>query len=218
MVNSTVYYYREESRMEESVKTQDRVCVCFLTFKVPDFFEMKELPLSMKQPWRQQERGDLPRNHHWPHSGNAPTHPYIYFSNPFFPLPIWFTPTNYSIPYFQVFLPKIDEEMAGKYLELLDAGVRIAVRFHSHCPQTARLYYKPPTATASKSKGNAEGGAVAPPTMILNTCGQPSTISIEALANIFHPILWPINKQMMTFFFIFFSFIRLVFAIFFIDL
>uniref|UniRef100_A0A1J3JM40 Uncharacterized protein n=1 Tax=Noccaea caerulescens TaxID=107243 RepID=A0A1J3JM40_NOCCA len=33
----------------------------------------------------------------------------------------------------------------GKYIEMLDAGVRIAARFHSHCPQTARLYYHPPS-------------------------------------------------------------------------
>ncbi|XVE75615.1 hypothetical protein DITRI_Ditri12bG0107300 [Diplodiscus trichospermus] len=32
----------------------------------------------------------------------------------------------------------------GKYMELLDAGVRIAARFHSHCPQTGRFYYHPP--------------------------------------------------------------------------
>ncbi|KAH6827976.1 hypothetical protein C2S53_015139 [Perilla frutescens var. hirtella] len=32
----------------------------------------------------------------------------------------------------------------GKYLEILDVGVRIACRFHSHCPQTARMYYHPP--------------------------------------------------------------------------
>ncbi|KMT18806.1 hypothetical protein BVRB_2g029150 [Beta vulgaris subsp. vulgaris] len=32
----------------------------------------------------------------------------------------------------------------GKYTELLDVGVRIAARFHSHCPQTARMYYHPP--------------------------------------------------------------------------
>ncbi|KAI3448869.1 hypothetical protein Pfo_005534 [Paulownia fortunei] len=32
----------------------------------------------------------------------------------------------------------------GKYIELLDAGVRIVCRFHSHCPQTARMYYHPP--------------------------------------------------------------------------
>ncbi|XP_034703408.1 uncharacterized protein LOC117927828 [Vitis riparia] len=33
----------------------------------------------------------------------------------------------------------------GKYTELLDAGVRIVARFHSHCPQTARMYYHPPS-------------------------------------------------------------------------
>ncbi|CAH8384676.1 unnamed protein product [Eruca vesicaria subsp. sativa] len=33
----------------------------------------------------------------------------------------------------------------GKYGEMLDLGVRIAARFHSHCPQTARLYYHPPS-------------------------------------------------------------------------
>ncbi|KAL3719652.1 hypothetical protein ACJRO7_004605 [Eucalyptus globulus] len=32
----------------------------------------------------------------------------------------------------------------GKYVELLDLGVRMAARFHSHCSQTARLYYHPP--------------------------------------------------------------------------
>ncbi|KAL0756344.1 hypothetical protein Bca101_094012 [Brassica carinata] len=33
----------------------------------------------------------------------------------------------------------------GKYGEMLDLGVRIVARFHSHCPQTARLYYHPPS-------------------------------------------------------------------------
>ncbi|MCL7034297.1 hypothetical protein MKW94_001269 [Papaver nudicaule] len=32
----------------------------------------------------------------------------------------------------------------GKYVEMLDMGVRIAARFHSHCPHTARMYYHPP--------------------------------------------------------------------------
>ncbi|KAL4290318.1 hypothetical protein GQ457_14G006620 [Hibiscus cannabinus] len=32
----------------------------------------------------------------------------------------------------------------GKYTVLLDAWIRIAARFHSHCPQTGRLYYHPP--------------------------------------------------------------------------
>ncbi|KAB1222344.1 hypothetical protein CJ030_MR2G025528 [Morella rubra] len=33
----------------------------------------------------------------------------------------------------------------GKFVEFLDLGVRIAARFHSHCPQTARVYYHPPS-------------------------------------------------------------------------
>lgn len=33
----------------------------------------------------------------------------------------------------------------SKYVEMLDMGIRIAARFHSHCPQTARMYYKPPS-------------------------------------------------------------------------
>ncbi|KAI3839105.1 hypothetical protein MKW92_035028 [Papaver armeniacum] len=32
----------------------------------------------------------------------------------------------------------------GKYIEMLDFRVRIAARFHSHCPHTARMYYHPP--------------------------------------------------------------------------
>ncbi|KAM3358372.1 hypothetical protein P3S68_021303 [Capsicum galapagoense] len=33
----------------------------------------------------------------------------------------------------------------AKYLELFDAGIRIVARFNSHCPQTSRMYYHPPT-------------------------------------------------------------------------
>ncbi|KAK1265479.1 hypothetical protein QJS04_geneDACA010477 [Acorus gramineus] len=41
-----------------------------------------------------------------------------------------------------------------KCVEILDMGVRIAARFHSHCPQTARMYYKPPqTPPPSPSDG-----------------------------------------------------------------
>lgn len=32
----------------------------------------------------------------------------------------------------------------GKFVEILDASVRIVARFHSHCPQTGRMYYHPP--------------------------------------------------------------------------
>ncbi|KAF3324414.1 hypothetical protein FCM35_KLT11881 [Carex littledalei] len=55
----------------------------------------------------------------------------------------------------------------GKYVELLDLGMRIAARFHSHCPQTARMYYKPPSSTATPDvssigatgeEGNCLGG------------------------------------------------------------
>lgn len=31
----------------------------------------------------------------------------------------------------------------GKYMEILEA-FRIVCRVHSHCPQTARMYYHPP--------------------------------------------------------------------------
>ncbi|KAL4353065.1 hypothetical protein GQ457_06G024920 [Hibiscus cannabinus] len=37
----------------------------------------------------------------------------------------------------------------GKYMDLLDVGVRVIARFHSHCPQTAPLFYHPPTSTSS---------------------------------------------------------------------
>ncbi|XVF79651.1 hypothetical protein PTKIN_Ptkin15bG0006000 [Pterospermum kingtungense] len=46
----------------------------------------------------------------------------------------------------------------GKYVEMLDAGVRIVARFHSHCPQTARLYYHPP-ANSDDDHHHYHGGA-----------------------------------------------------------
>nr|DAD41185.1 TPA_asm: hypothetical protein HUJ06_015508 [Nelumbo nucifera] len=42
----------------------------------------------------------------------------------------------------------------GKYVEMLDTGVRIVARFHSHCPQTARMYYKPPHVEEDKLCNN----------------------------------------------------------------
>jgi len=45
----------------------------------------------------------------------------------------------------------------GKYVELLDMGVRIAARFHSHCPQTARLYYHPPGGCEDAAGARARG-------------------------------------------------------------
>ncbi|CAI0393808.1 unnamed protein product [Linum tenue] len=52
----------------------------------------------------------------------------------------------------------------SKYMEILDVGVRMAARFHSHCPQTARLYYHPPI-----------GG-----TTINNECVAPSSSSVAS--------------------------------------
>ncbi|KAL6647578.1 hypothetical protein ACP70R_015015 [Stipagrostis hirtigluma subsp. patula] len=47
----------------------------------------------------------------------------------------------------------------GKYVELLDMGVRIAARFHSHCPQTARMYYHPPAGAPASAAGDRKGEA-----------------------------------------------------------
>lgn len=46
----------------------------------------------------------------------------------------------------------------GKYVEMLDMGVRIAARFHSHCPQTARMYYKPPSKPEGEGSNGTEDG------------------------------------------------------------
>ncbi|PKU63495.1 uncharacterized protein LOC110096183 [Dendrobium catenatum] len=44
----------------------------------------------------------------------------------------------------------------AKYVELIDMGVRIAARFHSHCPHTARLYYHPPASSSANEGDIAE--------------------------------------------------------------
>uniref|UniRef100_A0A0D3HDP5 Uncharacterized protein n=1 Tax=Oryza barthii TaxID=65489 RepID=A0A0D3HDP5_9ORYZ len=48
----------------------------------------------------------------------------------------------------------------SRYVEMLDMGVRVAARFQSHCPHTARMYYKPPQTTADHG-GAAAGKQVA---------------------------------------------------------
>ncbi|CAL4927026.1 unnamed protein product [Urochloa decumbens] len=50
----------------------------------------------------------------------------------------------------------------SRYVEMLDMGVRVAARFHSHCPQTARMYYKPPqTQPATSPSSSSDDGAKA---------------------------------------------------------
>ncbi|XP_074585525.1 uncharacterized protein LOC141841276 [Curcuma longa] len=48
----------------------------------------------------------------------------------------------------------------AKYMEMLDLGVRVAARFHSHCPQTARLYYKPPPSADAGTPAQQANGAL----------------------------------------------------------
>ena len=47
----------------------------------------------------------------------------------------------------------------SRYVEMLDMGVRIAARFHSHCPQTARMYYKPPQTQTTTSSSSSSSSA-----------------------------------------------------------
>lgn len=46
----------------------------------------------------------------------------------------------------------------AKYMELLDAGVRIVARTYSHCPQTARMYYHPPADSHHHQESHHHGG------------------------------------------------------------
>ncbi|TVU44551.1 hypothetical protein EJB05_03996, partial [Eragrostis curvula] len=54
---------------------------------------------------------------------------------------------------------RIKVPVGGRYArvcgEVLDAGVRIAVRSYTHCPQTARMYYKPPATDAADGNGRS---------------------------------------------------------------
>ena len=44
-------------------------------------------------------------------------------------------------------------------MEILDA-FRIVARFHSHCPQTARMYYHPPADNHQSRNQNQQGATV----------------------------------------------------------
>jgi len=48
----------------------------------------------------------------------------------------------------------------AKYMEMVDAGIRIAARFNSHCPQTSRMYYHPTSnSNISCSKNEAQAAS-----------------------------------------------------------
>ncbi|KAK6244179.1 hypothetical protein QUC31_010588 [Theobroma cacao] len=83
----------------------------------------------------------------------------------------------------------------GKYMELLDAGVRIAARFHSHCPQTARLYYHPPSNPEGHHDyhhearaGSGSTGQVQDPTLVLS-CGAKAAKGLESTELIFYSVV-----------------------------
>jgi len=48
----------------------------------------------------------------------------------------------------------------AKYMEMVDAGIRIVTRFQSHCPQTSRMYYHPTSnSNTCKPKNEGEGAS-----------------------------------------------------------
>ena len=58
--------------------------------------------------------------------------------------------------------------------ELLEMGARIAVRSYGHCPQTGRMYYKPPS-TPATTDGSGNGKKAA-------SGGPGSTLAAAAAA------------------------------------
>ncbi|KAK8629333.1 hypothetical protein V6N13_078177 [Hibiscus sabdariffa] len=80
----------------------------------------------------------------------------------------------------------------GKYLELLDAGVRIAARFHSHCPQTARLYYHPPANSQGLHHGsdslNRKNHVQDPHLNSNPTFGVKTTMSLDSARFFFYSV------------------------------
>lgn len=86
----------------------------------------------------------------------------------------------------------------GKYMELLDVGVRMACRFHSHCPQTARLYYHPPAghddATSGHQHQQNDGGSCGGNTWdaaaLVGRYGSKSGPRIDSTDFILYTIAW----------------------------
>ena len=66
----------------------------------------------------------------------------------------------------------------GKIVEMLDAGVRIAARFHSHCPQTGHMYYHPLAGSEDnhqhhhQSHGGASKGSINVSMTQIRYCGN----------------------------------------------
>ena len=73
--------------------------------------------------------------------------------------------------------------------ELLDMGARIAVRSYSHCPQTGRMYYKPPstpaTASSSGDTGASAGGGADASSVAASSQQQQAAPEVEFHASEF---------------------------------
>ncbi|KAK3423013.1 hypothetical protein EUGRSUZ_G03361 [Eucalyptus grandis] len=79
----------------------------------------------------------------------------------------------------------------AKYVELLDAGVRIAARFHSHCPQTARMYYHPPSNSDDPhhgGDGGSGGGGAKGASAQMRPCGHKAFGGVDTAEFILYSV------------------------------
>ncbi|OAY40431.1 hypothetical protein MANES_09G021650v8 [Manihot esculenta] len=85
----------------------------------------------------------------------------------------------------------------SKYVELLDAGVRIAGRFYSHCPHTARMYYHPPSNSDNHHLYHHDDGhdggsfthAQVQDSTRLSSCGDKAAKAFDASDLIFYSVM-----------------------------
>lgn len=81
----------------------------------------------------------------------------------------------------------------GKCVEMLDLGVRIVCRFHSHCPQTARMYYKPPQ---TDGDGNGHGhGVEGHGADAARGCKNQKAVGFDTTEIIMYSIFWGWNRK-----------------------
>ncbi|KAB1200211.1 hypothetical protein CJ030_MR0G007842 [Morella rubra] len=79
----------------------------------------------------------------------------------------------------------------SKFVELIDTGVKIATRFHSHCPQTGRKFYHPPASSDDNSHHHplldlcnysydgASGGSSDMSSQMRYYCGPAAVLGVE---------------------------------------
>lgn len=80
-----------------------------------------------------------------------------------------------------IFVTYINMNM-GKFVELLDTGVRIAARFHSHCPQTGRKYYHPPPTHDHAHQQTNDTAATSEAATATATCRFATQFPLQVLA------------------------------------